>query len=200
REWTDPGGNLALSIMLTGQGTDVPVGLWPFIAGLALYEAVACFLPTDKTLELKWPNDLLLAGRKMAGILIETGAAADVAWQVIGIGVNLRQAPVIAGRELACLADYGQDVPAAPAMARIMLQELDTWLVRYTTSGFDAIRTAWLERAHPVGTPIGVKAGNQQFNGHFYGLADDGILLLQTPSGLRRVVTGEVLLAPTGQE
>lgn len=85
-------------------------------------------------------------------------------------------------------------------MARALLQELDTWLLRYATSGFDAIRTAWLERAHPVGTPIGVRAGNQQFSGHFYGLADDGILLLQTPSGLRRVVTGEVLLSPVGQE
>ena len=198
REWTDPGGNLALSIMLTGQGAGVPVGLWPFIAGLALYGAVARFLPTDDALELKWPNDLLLAGRKMAGILIETGAVADMAWQVIGIGVNLARAPRSEGRELACLADGVPDVPTPQEMARAVLRELDTWLHRYTTGGFDVIRHAWLERAHPVGTTIGVRAGNQQFSGTFHGLADDGILLLQTPSGLRRVVTGEVLLAPGG--
>ncbi|GBQ63147.1 biotin--[acetyl-CoA-carboxylase] ligase [Komagataeibacter swingsii] len=200
RAWSDPGGNLALSVMLVGQGAAVPVGLWPFIAGLALHDAVAGYVPAGHVLELKWPNDLLLDGGKMAGILIETGIGAGVSWQVIGIGANLRGKPDIAGRTLACLADCGVDAPAAPAVARKLLHHLGLWLSCYETHGFAAIRTAWLDRGHAIGTPIRVRAGNQQFTGTFAGLGDDGILLLRTPGGVRRVVTGEVLLAPATPE
>lgn len=199
REWVDPGGNLALSVMLVGPGAAVPVGLWPFIAGLALHDAMGDFLPDTRALALKWPNDLLLAGRKMAGILIETGTrVTGEQWQVIGMGANLRHAPAIAGRELACLADMIPDVPAAPVVARAVLRHLDRWLGCHATHGFGAVRAAWLERGHPVGTGVNVKAGNQQFTGTFAGLADDGTLLLQTAHGLRRVVTGEVIVARTG--
>ncbi|GCE83144.1 biotin--[acetyl-CoA-carboxylase] ligase [Komagataeibacter diospyri] len=200
REWNDPGGNLALSVMLVGQGADVPVGLWPFIAGLALYDAITGYVPAGHTLELKWPNDLLLDGGKMAGILIETGIGAGGSWQVIGIGANLRARPDIAGRTLSCLADCQADVPAAPDVAYRLLHHLDLWLSRYRAHGFGAIRAAWLERGHAIGTPIRVTAGNQQFTGTFAGLGDDGILLLRTSEGVRRVVTGEVLLAPANPE
>ncbi|WP_308720544.1 biotin--[acetyl-CoA-carboxylase] ligase [Komagataeibacter xylinus] len=199
REWRDPGGNLALSVMLVGQGAVVPVGAWPFIAGLALYDAVAGFLPEPGALELKWPNDLLLHGRKMAGILIETGAAEAGPWQVIGMGANLAAAPRIEGRELACLAECG--VAVSPTdMARAILRALDTWLECHAAQGFGAIRAAWLARAHPPGTRLRVVAGNQAFSGTFAGLADDGILLLDTPAGPRQVVTGEVLMAGGRQE
>ncbi|BAK83276.1 biotin--[acetyl-CoA-carboxylase] ligase [Komagataeibacter medellinensis] len=199
RQWADPGGNLALSVMLVGQGTEVPVGLWPFIAGLAMHDAMADYLPANHALQLKWPNDLLLAGRKMAGILIEAGTCATGArWQVIGMGANLRHAPAIAGRELACLADATPDVPGAPDMACAVLRHLDRWLGCYVSYGFGAVRAAWLERGHPVGTAVNVTAGNRQFSGTFAGLADDGTLLLQTPHGLCHVVTGEVMVARTG--
>ncbi|MBE7729455.1 biotin--[acetyl-CoA-carboxylase] ligase [Komagataeibacter sp. FXV3] len=200
RAWCDPGGNLALSVMLVGQGAAVPVGLWPFIAGLALHDAVAAYVPAGHALELKWPNDLLLDGCKMAGILIESGIGAGVSWQVIGIGANLLGRPDIAGRTLACLADCRDDVPAAPEVAHRLLHHLGLWLSRYEAHGFSTIRTAWLERGHAIGTPIRVTAGNQQFTGTFAGLEDDGILLLRTPDGVRRVVTGEVLLAPVERE
>ncbi|MGY6768853.1 biotin--[acetyl-CoA-carboxylase] ligase [Komagataeibacter sp. NFXK3] len=199
REWRDPGGNLALSVMLVGQGAVVPVGAWPFIAGLALHEAVAGFLAEPDALELKWPNDLLLHGRKMAGILIETGADEAGPWQVIGMGANLRAAPRIEGRELACLAECGVTV-SPPEMARAVLQALDTWLTCHEAQGFGAIRAAWLARAHPPGTKLRVVAGNRAFSGTFAGLADDGILLLDTPTGPRQVVTGEVLMADGRQE
>ncbi|MCE2564209.1 biotin--[acetyl-CoA-carboxylase] ligase [Komagataeibacter sp. FNDCF1] len=201
RQWADPGGNLALSVMLVGQGADVPVGLWPFIAGLALHDAMVAFLPDPDALQLKWPNDLLLSGRKMAGILIETGTrATGERWQVIGMGANLRHAPAIEGRELACLADATARVPDAVTVARGVLHHLDHWLACHAAMGFGAVRDAWLERGHPVGTGVNVKAGNQQFTGTFAGLADDGTLLLHTPNGTRHVVTGEVLLARTGRE
>ncbi|GBQ41994.1 biotin--[acetyl-CoA-carboxylase] ligase [Komagataeibacter europaeus] len=200
REWCDPGGNLALSIMLVGQGASVPVGLWPFIAGLALHDAIAGYVPAGHALELKWPNDLLLDGCKMAGILIESGIGPGVSWQVIGIGANLRGKPDIAGRTLACLADCGGDVPDAPEVARAILHHLDLWLSRYRANGFGAIRTAWLERGHAIGTFIRVTSGNRQFIGTFAGLGDDGILLLRTPEGVRRVVTGDVLMVPAHPE
>ncbi|MBV1830921.1 biotin--[acetyl-CoA-carboxylase] ligase [Komagataeibacter sp. AV436] len=199
REWRDPGGNLALSVMLAGQGAFVPVGLWPFIAGLALHDAVAGFMPEPGALELKWPNDLLLHGRKMAGILIETGSSEAGPWQVIGIGANLAAAPRIEGRELACLAECGVTV-SPPDMARAVLCALDAWLECHEAGGFGAIRAAWLARAHPPGTKLHVVAGNRAFSGTFAGLADDGILLLDTPAGPRQVVTGEVLMAGGRQE
>lgn len=193
RGWVDPGGNLSMSVLLRPDRDTAPVGLWPFIAGLAFYDALAPWVGPGHVLGLKWPNDLLLDGCKMAGILIEAGDEGDGRWLSLGMGANLCAAPVIEGRELACMAQAGP-VPDVGQVASAVLTMLDVWIARYATDGFGAIRTAWLHRAHPVGTPVRVVSATGTICGTFAGIGGDGLLLLRTPDGLRHISTGEVLL------
>jgi BirA family biotin operon repressor/biotin-[acetyl-CoA-carboxylase] ligase len=101
RGWLSPAGNLNLSVLLRPDAS-VPPGLYALLAGVALHEALSAYAAG---LMLKWPNDLLLGGAKLGGILIDASfAAAGVPdWVVIGIGANLAVAPHIAGRETAAL-------------------------------------------------------------------------------------------------
>ncbi|MBY4638553.1 biotin--[acetyl-CoA-carboxylase] ligase [Gluconacetobacter entanii] len=193
RGWVDPGGNLSMSVLLRPGRDATPVGLWPFIAGLAFYDALAPWVGQGHALSLKWPNDLLLDGRKVAGILIEAGGEGDGRWLSLGMGANLCAAPVIEGRDLACMADVGP-APEVGKVASAVLTMLDVWMARYAQDGFDAIRTAWLHRAHPVGTPVRVVAAMGTVCGTFEGIGGDGLLLLRTPDGVRAISTGEVLL------
>ncbi len=209
RSWSEPpAGNLALSVLLRPTATREP-GLWPFVAGLALHDGLEQVSGAD--LVLKWPNDLLLGGRKLAGILIERGFGPDGIWMVIGFGANLRAAPVLPDRVVACLADSGS-APSQEEAAEAVLLALDHWCGVFERHGFAPIREAWLARAHPVGTPLRAAlpggaeadalangASGEQREGSFGGIAPDGALLFAWNERLWRVETGEVLLLGDGR-
>jgi BirA family biotin operon repressor/biotin-[acetyl-CoA-carboxylase] ligase len=180
-----PAGNLNFSAMLRPAPAPLLAAAWSLLAGVAVYEAVAGLLPVPGGLMLKWPNDLLLNGGKLAGVLIDSSlAGGDVEWVVIGVGVNLATAPVVAGRVTASLAAAG--VACAPEeMARRLMAEIDRW----RAEPFGAVRAAWLERAHPVGTRLRVQQGDQVIEGAFMGLAEDGRLRL---AGAGDAASGDV--------
>ncbi len=145
------------------------------LAGVAVYEAVAAVLPERRGLMLKWPNDVLLGGAKLAGVLIDSSLAGGlVEWVVIGVGVNIAEAPAVPGRATACLADAGAAC-GAEALARGVMGELDRWMA----AGFPAVRQAWLARAHALGTRLRVQNGEQVLEGAFAGLTEDGRLRLE---------------------
>ncbi len=188
RSWTEADGTLALSVLLRPR---VAGGLWPFIAGLALYEALCLSPAYGAALRLKWPNDVMLRDRKLAGILIEANPApVDQGWLVIGFGANLRAAPALEGRGAACLAELGP-VPPAQDVALRLLGRLAEWREDHDGS---VIRREWLARAHPPGTKLAVSAGDVQTTGLFSTVAEDGTLLLDVAGEIRRFNTGEVLL------
>ncbi|GAA4490549.1 biotin--[acetyl-CoA-carboxylase] ligase [Gluconacetobacter tumulicola] len=193
RDWQDPGGNLAFSVLLRPAEADGAVGLWPFVASLAFHGAILPWIHDPAQLRLKWPNDLLLAGCKTAGILIERGSDATGRWLVIGFGANLRAVPAIAGRSLACVAAYGT-APDPEIVARAICAELDRWQAVWRAEGFASLRAAWLERAHPPGTRLVVRGESGQVEGSFVGLDEQGMLLLRCADGLKRISTGEILL------
>ncbi|GBQ29108.1 biotin--[acetyl-CoA-carboxylase] ligase [Gluconacetobacter azotocaptans] len=198
RDWQDPGGNLAFSVLLRPEGEGTwPAGLWPFIASLAFYDALAPWIPDPACLRLKWPNDVLLDGRKAAGILIESGGDSARRWVVIGFGANLRAAPPIPGRDLACVAEYGPP-PAPEIVAQGICDGLDRWMAVCAGAGFAPIRQAWLERAHPLGTRLVVRGESGQVEGSFEGLDAQGMLLLRCADGTRRISAGEILLLDRG--
>jgi BirA family transcriptional regulator, biotin operon repressor / biotin---[acetyl-CoA-carboxylase] ligase len=199
RNWESPAGNLYLSVLLRPAGNAVEAGRWALLAGVALAEALEHRLRDPSTIRLKWPNDVLLAGRKLAGILIDSEIDAEgrLEWLVIGLGANLVQAPAIAGRSVAALAEAG--VASAPeAVAARVLERLRHWQHARHVQGFEAVRTAWLQRAHPVGTQLTVRFAGQVLSGSFVGLDEDGSLLLQGTSGVRRLPTAEILTAREG--
>lgn len=193
RRWSEPpAGNLAVSVLLRPKGGLGLPAQWPLLAGLALHQALSPDDP-DGRLSLKWPNDLMLDGRKLGGILVERGANDGHDWVVIGFGANLLSAPELPDKVAACMAELGPPPGARDVTARLLLG-LDEWIVRGSIQGFDAIRSSWLDRAHPIGTPLAVRDRGEQRAGSFAGLSTDGALLLDVAGSEQRIDTGEILL------
>src|SRR5262249_44954066 len=122
RRWQAPPGNLSISVLLRPREPARDAGQWSLLASVALAEALSTVVPDPTRLTLKWPNDLLLDGRKLAGILVDSAADADarLAWLVIGIGVNLAAKPELPGRPAACIADVAP-APAPEEVAKVLL-------------------------------------------------------------------------------
>lgn len=190
RVWQAPEGNLNLSLLLRPRRPAAEAGMFALLAGVAVAEALDSL--TSLAVSLKWPNDVLLGGAKLAGILIDalpSGARLD--WLVIGIGMNLREAPGIQGRRTTALGEYGVDL-APQTVAGAILVRLEHWQDAPSTE----IAQAWLARTHPLGTPMEIQAGAKLLQGSFAGLSPAGELLLQCENRIEAVSTGEVLLGP----
>jgi BirA family biotin operon repressor/biotin-[acetyl-CoA-carboxylase] ligase len=133
---------------------------------------------------LKWPNDLLIDGAKVSGILLERTDDAVV----IGVGVNLAQSPVLPDRPTTNLADHGASVEPGTFL-ETLAASFDRWLGRWRGEGLAPIRQRWLERAHPVGTALTARLPDgEAIDGLFVGLDTDGALILRVASGERRVI------------
>lgn len=196
REWVSPPGNLYASLILRPAVPIATAAQLGFVAALAVAEACRGEAP-DAAIALKWPNDVLLAGRKLAGILLESQASADgnLAWLVLGIGINLATYPVGVEYPATALAATGAD--AAPeavlaALARAFLVWYERW---HDGGGFAGIRSEWLARAQGLGEPIRVRLPGATLEGRFAGLDNDGTLLLDMAIGRRRIAAGEVFPA-----
>ena len=188
--WVSEPGNLFASLLLP----DVPMeraGQLAFVAGLAVFDAIAELAPhLAARLALKWPNDVLLGGRKLAGMLIE----AENNWAVIGIGINCAHHPENTAQPATDLAAAaGAPLPVERVFAQLsktMLVRLRQWA---EGAGFAAIRTDWLIRAAGVGKEISVRLPDKELAGQFQGLDETGRLLLRLPDGqVQAVTSGEV--------
>jgi len=209
RGWESPAGNLHLSLLLRpgrGAGAEgVDAGRLALLAGVALAETVADLLPEGAPLRLKWPNDLLLDGGKLAGVLVEAEAAAPgepPPWVVVGFGVNLAAAPARPDRPAAVLAGHAAGtVPPPRRVASALLDAMGRWLMVLAHSGFAPVAAAWLARGHAPGEALAVRLPAGRIEGRFAGLDRDGALLIETATGsLRRIATGEVFPADAARE
>jgi BirA family biotin operon repressor/biotin-[acetyl-CoA-carboxylase] ligase len=193
RLWISPPGNLYASVILRPA---VPAGIAAqlgFAAALAVVDACRALAP-DAALALKWPNDVLLAGKKLAGILLESQARADggLAWLVLGIGINLATYPVLVDYPATALSATGVEI-APEAMLAALSRHLLRWHEAWRGGeGFAALRAAWLARAHGLGQRLRARQGSAELHGIFKGLDEDGALLLETALGIRRIEAGEV--------
>jgi BirA family biotin operon repressor/biotin-[acetyl-CoA-carboxylase] ligase len=195
RGWESPVGNLHLSVLLRPAEEAGRAGQWALLTGVALRQTLAEWAPPDAALKLKWPNDLLLDGRKLAGILIDSSADASgrLDWLVIGIGANLAHAPTLAGRAAACLAE--RVAPPAPAVAaERLLVRLDEWRRVREREGFASVRAAWLAHGPHIDEPVTLKLKDRLVEGTFAGLGDDGGLRLRLGDAVQAFSTGDVLL------
>jgi BirA family biotin operon repressor/biotin-[acetyl-CoA-carboxylase] ligase len=158
-----------------------------FAASLALVEAVEVAMP-GQALLLKWPNDVLLLGRKLAGILLERNNDRVA----VGFGVNLASAPELPGRDTAHLGGAVRPDAFAPLMAGSFARLLAMW----RSSGPAVLLQAWLARAHPLGTLLQVHSGTgATVTGRFDGLEPDGALRLRRDGGALEIVrAGDVRL------
>jgi BirA family biotin operon repressor/biotin-[acetyl-CoA-carboxylase] ligase len=169
-----------------------------FIAALALAEAVDVFVESPDLVALKWPNDVLLDGRKVAGILLESLSAQNRIWGVaIGIGVNLAQAPETGALEEGAVPATslskvtGQSVGTEDFLFELA-NAFDRWETAFQKSGFAPIRTAWLARAARLGTQITARTVRDTHTGTFDTIDDAGQLVLNTAQGRITVPAADV--------
>lgn len=202
RSWTSPVGNLYLSVLLRPDGPAREAAQWSLLAGVALAEAAAALEPAPPgPLRLKWPNDLLRDGAKVAGILTEAsllpegGPDRPLAWLIFGIGVNLATAPTLSdGRRTGTLARPEEP----PQFAARLLDRIAHWRGVQSAGGFAPVRAAWQTHGPETGMMLRVRTGEAGvgwLEGRYAGLAEDGSLLLAPAAGsgpIRRIAAGEV--------
>lgn len=199
RSWSSPPGNLYTSLVLRPACPPAVAPQLSFVAAVALAEALTPLLPGMAQLRLKWPNDVLLNGRKLVGILAEaeSGTGDRLDFVVLGIGVNLVSHPPDARYGATDLGAEGAVVTPA-AMLELLVPALLAWRDRWVAEGFAPIRAAWLARAEGRGQPIEVRLGNALIRGTFDDLDGDGALIVETaPGSRRRITAGDIVaLAP----
>ena len=187
RAWTSLKGNFFGSTLVVVRPGDPPPHSLSLAAGLALIEAVDVAVPGQAPM-LKWPNDVMLLGGKLAGILLERGGDRVA----VGFGVNLAEAPRLSGRATASLGRRIGPKAFAPLLATAFARLLGLW----RSSEPALLAQAWLARAHPVGTRLSVHSGKDEVaSGRFDGLEPDGALRLVLDDGMISIVrAGDVEL------
>ncbi len=198
RSWASPPGNLYLSVIQRPNCRPADAPQLGFAAGVALADALAPL--TDTAVALKWPNDLMIGGKKASGILLESAANADgqLAWVIIGVGVNVELRP----RELpevTSLHEEGAEI-SVETLLSIFLERLFWHTEQWRTHGFEPIRERWLSFAPPAGTDMRVRLPDSDVFGSFSGIDERGSLLLETDGGSRRIDMGDVFPLPTAND
>lgn len=191
RTWLDAPGNFMGSTVVNLSPQDPAAPSLSFAAALAVYEALVGRVPAPAGLRLKWPNDVLLDGAKLAGILLERAGNAAV----IGIGVNLASAPTLDERAAGHLREMGP-APDRDAFAHDLAASFDRELERWRQFGLEPLFARWLAAAHPPGSPLAVHAADgERVSGRFDGLeADGGLRLRLADGGVRVIHAGDVTL------
>ncbi|TDK43035.1 biotin--[acetyl-CoA-carboxylase] ligase [Antarcticimicrobium luteum] len=198
RGWASPAGNFSATLVLRLNGPAQHAALRSFVAALALFDACVAVTGRPEAFSLKWPNDVLLNGGKLAGILLESAGVAGGAMPLfIGIGVNLAEAPpadAVEARALRPVSLAGETgMRIAP---EAFLTELAAAFARYEAQfaayGFAPIREAWLSRAARLGQPVTARTGTSETRGTFETVDAEGQLVLMTPAGRVRIPAADV--------
>ncbi len=197
RSWFSPLGGLYLSLILRPKLAPPEASRLPLLAGVAVARTIRKTSGLEPN--LKWPNDVLIGSRKVAGILCELGAETDrVNYVILGIGVNVNNdlPEELKGVATSLKRELGGEVPRADFI-RLLLTELDSLYQELQEKGFEPIRRAWKELSSTLGSPVVVNSLGQVLEGEAIDVDEDGALLLRRFDGaLVRVVAGDVSLRP----
>lgn len=195
RRWQSPEGNLHCSVVMRPDVGPAAAAQTSLVSAVAVADMVAGFLMSDQRVEQKWPNDVLVDGAKIAGILLESSGPSSgrVDWVVIGCGVNVAAAPDDPAMRATSLHREGAQSVTAKEALRALLDSLRTWRARWETAGLAPVRAAWLARAHGLRGPITVRLPDRELQGRFADMDDSGSLVLELPGGQRRkIAAGDV--------
>lgn len=191
REWMSPAGNLYASTLVRLQNGDPPVATLALVSAVALHQVISAFAP-ESGVQIKWPNDIVENGAKLAGILLERSADGVV----IGFGVNLASHPELLDRAATSLSAMGYGAPDPESFIHDLATAFERSVANWRSSGLAAVIKLWLAAAHPIGSALTARLANNEFyDGIFDGLADDGALRLRLAEGAVRVIhAGDVFL------
>lgn len=191
REWHSPPGNLYASTLVRLRPGDPPAPTLALVAAVALHEVASALVVAGVAIEIKWPNDLIVAGAKLSGILLERIDDAIV----LGFGVNLSDHPDEIARPAINMGMLG-GVPDPARFLEALASSFARWVGRWRDEGLDPIRERWLAAAHPLGTPLSTHtASGAWIEGIFDGLDECGALKLRLADGTSQVIhAGDVFL------
>lgn len=192
REWQDGAGNFMASGLFH---LGLPIGQLAqagFVSALAVAETLEHFAP-GADFRLKWPNDVLLDGAKICGILPETGQGPNGVWLILGVGINLAHAPVIADRSICALREClhpGASLPSARQVLDVLASRMQDWLAILQEQGFVPVRSAWLDRAHGLGRSISISGLGE---GVFEDIDETGALCMRrADQSVKQIHAGEI--------
>lgn len=190
REWHSPAGNLYASTLVRLRPADPPAPTLALVAAVALHEVASAFAG-GAPIEIKWPNDLLVAGAKLSGILLERLGDAVI----VGFGVNLADHPDDTSRPATSFAALGE-APEPALFLEALAESFARWLALWRDEGLAPIRLRWLAAAHPPGTALSTHtASGAWVEGLFDGLDESGALRLRLADGSSHVIhAGDVFL------
>lgn len=195
RTWVSARGNLFCSLVLAPHVPMAEAAQLSFVAALAVHDALRAILPDRAHLRCKWPNDILLGGKKLAGILLEAVPGGDGNGDrvIIGIGVNIADFPADVEFPATSLKAEGFGEADVGGVLQATAQFLADWRATWRTSGFAAIRQAWKDRAAGLGHEIIVRLERESHHGIFTDLGPRGELLLTLTGGdIMQVSAGDV--------
>lgn len=200
RDWIQPKGNFSATLIWQPEGSIEARAQRSFVASLALREAFVAITGRDDAFALKWPNDVLLNGGKVAGILLES--LGD--HLAIGIGVNLSAAPPLADVEAGAIAPVSllgaTGTTITPkAFLNLLAPAFARWEAQFTTYGFAPIREAWLRHAVKLGEVIIARFGKSEITGTFETVDEAGLLVLNAADGRHAISAADVFFAPAAQ-
>ncbi|MDC1399307.1 biotin--[acetyl-CoA-carboxylase] ligase [Yoonia sp.] len=195
RPWVVPEGNLNATLIMRPEATALEAAKRSFLAANALYQALAIYVPSEK-LSLKWPNDVLLSGGKVAGILLESsGQGPFVDWLSIGVGVNLKHTPEgvteASFAPTSLMAAGGWEVEPLDFLATLA-DAYATQEAKLLRLGFGRIREDWLSQAARLGEVITARTGREDVTGIFDSIDKDGNLVLITGTGPRAISAADI--------
>lgn len=198
RGWVGAVGNFSASLALPDAGPPAEAAKLTFVAALALHDVLAGLVGPLAETAIKWPNDVLLNGRKISGILLEaaTGGAGRRPLAV-GIGVNLVEAPPPAAVEPwavppIALAELLGDAPPPEEFLTLLAARFAHWQGLLQSDGFEPLREAWLTRAARLGQVITARTPRLTRSGRFEGIDNEGALILITESGREIIPAADI--------
>lgn len=197
RLWLSPPGNLYLSLIMRPAVAPARAAQLGFVAALALAEGVGALCGPNLDIRCKWPNDILVAGRKLAGILLESEITDNdrIDFVVIGAGANLASRPDGVEYPATSLTEQGFPGIGPGHLLQACVGRFDFWARIWRAEGFAPIRAAWLTRAAGLGAEIRVRLERTTVFGRFLDLDESGSLVIDTAAGRRRIAAGEVFPA-----
>lgn len=199
RAWSSPTGNLMTTLYLPVSMSAVEAGQLAFVAGLALESAVRQFIGDAAEVSLKWPNDVLIDGKKASGILLESAMQdGRVTWLAIGMGVNLAHHPDDTPYPATNMSAYAAAPDNLTALS-VLATAFETIYRQWQMGGFATVLKAWRALAHGLGGPMVARLESDEIRGIFHDIDEKGALLLQDEAGAMHVIdAGDVFFPGNG--
>jgi len=197
RLWVSAEGNLFCSILLTPNCDPQTAAQLSFVTAVAMIETLKPIVSEDSEIACKWPNDILLNGKKVGGILLESFETADMApgqnkmlrWVVVGVGINIDSCPENTDIPATFLKEAGVEIISAKIVLSRFIHHFITEYDLWAKKGFAPIRKRWMEYAFREGKPIEVRLPKETHIGVFEGIDTSGQLMLKLKTGKRMAIS-----------